>query len=101
MDGDTLWLEVAGVLYFGSAARLEDRLEAELVAHPEATGLVLDLRRVGRIDYTSAAVIQRVATDIEEAGMTVRVIAAGPPQGLVLLERLLGPDSPWLESGEP
>ncbi len=101
MDGDTLWLEVAGVLYFGSAARLEDRLEAELAAHPEATGLVLDLRRVGRIDYTSAAVIQRVATDIEEAGMTVRVIAAGPPQGLVLLERLLGPDSRWLESGEP
>ncbi len=101
MDGDTLWLEVAGVLYFGSAARLEDRLEAELAAHPEATGLVLDLRRVGRIDYTSAAVIQRVATDIEETGMTVRVIAAGPPQGLVLLERLLGPDSPWLERGEP
>lgn len=101
MDGDKLWLEVVGVLYFGSAARLEDVLEAELATHPEATGLVLDLRRVGRIDYTSAVVIQRVASDIEEAGMTVRVIAAGPPQGLVLLERLLGPDSPWLTRDEP
>ena len=101
MDGDTLWLEVVGVLYFGSASRLEDILESELAGHPDATGLVLDLRRVGRIDYTSAAVIQRVATEVEEAGMTVRVIAAGPPQGLVILERLLGADSPWLVRGDP
>ena len=101
MDGDTLWLEVAGVLYFGSASRLEDTLESELAAHPEATGLVLDLRRVGRIDYTSAVVIQRVAKEVEEGGMTVKVVAARPPQGLVILERLLGADSPWLVRGEP
>jgi SulP family sulfate permease len=100
VDGDTLWLEPGGVLYFGSAARLEDALEVELAAHPEAKALVLDLRRVGRLDYTSAIIIQRVAKEVEEAGLTVRILAGRPPQGQRILERLLGPDSPWLERND-
>ncbi len=96
LDGDTLWLEPVGVLYFGSAPRLEDVLEAEMAAHPEAQRLVLDLRRVGRLDYTSAIVIRRIATAVEEAGLSVRILAGKPPQGQRLLERLLGPESPWL-----
>ena len=100
MEGDTLWLEAVGVLYFGSAARFEDALEAELAAHPEAKALTLDLRRVGRLDYTSATVIQRVASEVEEAGLEVRILAGRAPQSLRLLERLLGRDSPWLQDND-
>ena len=59
-DG-TLRLEAVGVIYFGSIAAFDEALLDALAAHPETERLVLDLSRVGRIDYTGAQLIKRVA----------------------------------------
>src|SRR3712207_7916394 len=53
-DGTTLHLRPNGVLWFGSAARLEDAFLAHMGAHPEAERLVVHLDGLGRIDITGA-----------------------------------------------
>jgi len=89
----TLWLEPVGVLFFGSAQGLDETLLDELAKHPEAEELILDLRRLGRIDYTGALVIHRIALEAEQAGLNVSVIPGQPPQGELLLKRVFGDDS--------
>jgi len=91
-----LKLEPTGVLFFGSAHSLDETLVEELVKHPDVESLVLDLRRLGRIDYTGALVIQRIAQEAETAGLAVSVIPGQPPQGARLLRRVFGPDSQWI-----
>jgi SulP family sulfate permease len=92
----TLRLEPTGVLFFGSANSLDETIVEELVKHPDVKALILDLRRLGRIDYTGALVIQRVASEAELAGLSVRVIPGQPPQGARLLRRVFGKDSNWI-----
>ncbi|NKB39373.1 MAG: STAS domain-containing protein [Gammaproteobacteria bacterium] len=94
--GHTLRLSPVGVLYFGSAPELGEVLVQNLADHPDATKLVLDLRTVGRIDYTGALILQQVADDAEKSGLEVKIIPGGPLQGVRLLNRVLGKDSPWL-----
>jgi SulP family sulfate permease len=94
---ETLTLEPIGVLYFGSASDLNDALIAALAANPAAQHLVLDLRKVGRIDYTGALVIQQIAKQAEAAGLGVKIIPGQRPQGAKLLERVLAEDSRWIE----
>ncbi len=92
----TLTLEPVGVLYFGSAPTFDEALLNELAQHPTADALVIDLRKVGRIDYTGALVIKRLAADADAAGLSVTILAGQPPQGPRLMRRVLGPQSPWL-----
>ena len=95
-EQNTLYLEPTGVLFFGSAHSLDEALVAALVDHDDVEALVLDLRRLGRIDYTGALVIQRIAGEAESAGLSVRVIPGQPPQGARLLKRIFGKDSDWI-----
>ena len=60
-----LTLVPVGVFYFGSANVVDEALLAELVRHPDARRIILDLRRVGRIDYTGAMVLQRIAQSLD------------------------------------
>ena len=96
-----LRLEPVGVIFFGSTAALSDALMAALAAEPAARALTIDLRKVGRIDYTGAAIITGVARDAEVAGLRIHIISGQRPQGRELLERLLGADSPWLSKSPP
>jgi SulP family sulfate permease len=91
-----LLLEPVGVLYFGSAPVLDDALIAALSEHPLATRLVIDVRRVGRIDYTGALALHRVASDAAAAGLEVRIIPGMRPQGGLILERVFGADARWI-----
>jgi SulP family sulfate permease len=93
-DDDTLTLEPMGVLFFASAPPLDDALIEQLAQHPEASRLVIDLKRLGRIDYTGALAIKSVADEARQAGMEVE-IADVPTQSRRLLTRVLGPDSPY------
>lgn len=97
--GATLRLEPVGVLYFGSANVVDDALIAELAKYPDADRLVLDLRRVGRIDYTGALVLQRLVQDATLAGLEVQIIPGEVLQGRRLLARVFGADSPLIERG--
>ena len=97
---DELRLEPVGVLYFGSAPVLDDALIVALSEHPAARRLVIDLRRLGRIDYTGAVVLQRVATDAEVAGLHVRIIPGLPLQGREILLRVFGAQQHWIDESE-
>jgi len=89
-----LTLVPVGVFYFGSANVVDEALLAELVRHPDAKRIILDLRRVGRIDYTGAMVLQRIVADTQAAGLSVAIVPGDPPQGDRLLRRVFGEDSP-------
>ena len=64
-DARTLRIEPVGVLYFGSAPLLDEALIAELAANPDAEKLIIDLQKVGRIDYSGALIIQDIAAHAE------------------------------------
>ncbi|MFT5349621.1 MAG: SulP family sulfate permease, partial [Gammaproteobacteria bacterium] len=95
---NTLTLAPVGVLFFGSAPSLGEALIKNLAEHPDATKLVLDLRKVGRLDYTGALTLQQVASDAENSGLEIKIIAGGPLQGVRLLKRVLGENSSWLST---
>lgn len=95
-DEHTLHLAPVGVLFFGSAPMLGEILIQTLADHPDAKKLVIDLHRVGRLDYSAVITLQRVAKDAERSGLEVKIIPGGPAQTRRLLTRVLGPDSPWL-----
>jgi SulP family sulfate permease len=76
-DGE-LRLEPNGVLYFGSAPAMADVLNSQLAANPNATRLIIDLSRLGRIDYTGALVLRELTRDSEGAGLDVRIVGVPP-----------------------
>jgi SulP family sulfate permease len=70
-EAETLHLRPSGVLWFGSAARLEDAFLELLGAHPAAQRLVVHLDGVGRIDTTAALALRSLVRDAREAGLEV------------------------------
>ena len=93
----TLILAPRGVLFFGSASALDRALVDHLATYPLAARLVLDLQRLGRIDYTGAEALRRLADDADQAGLEVAVVNVPPHTG-GLLPRVFGDASPFLAS---
>lgn len=67
--GDTLHLELRGVLWFGSAPILERALLAHLEASGDLRRVILHLGGLGRVDLTGAMALRRLREDIESSGM--------------------------------
>lgn len=67
-DG-ALHMRPTGVLWFGVAQGLEDRLVDELARPPELGRLVLHLDGLGRLDITGAIAVRRVLEEARAAGM--------------------------------
>ncbi|MDP6182423.1 MAG: STAS domain-containing protein, partial [Gammaproteobacteria bacterium] len=88
-----LMFEPIGVLYFGSATVFDEALIRELAAHPDATRLTVDLRKIGRLDLTGAQALRSIALDARSAGLTVRITTGHAVQGSELLRRVIGEDS--------
>ena len=84
-----LTLRPAGVLYFGSANVVDDALLQALSEHPGAGRLMLDLSGVGRLDYTGALVLERVARDAIAGGLVVEIDPGPHAHVRTLLERVL------------
>lgn len=70
-EAETLHLRPRGVLWFGTAARLEDVFLDLLGAHPQSDRLVIHLDGVGRIDTTAALALRSLVRDAREAGLEV------------------------------
>lgn len=87
-DGATLVFTPRGVLWFGTAQRLDTVLIDSLAAYPEADRLVVDLARLGRIDTTGALVLRSVLDQARMAGLRAEVVGI-PPQSQNLTERVL------------
>jgi sulfate permease, SulP family len=86
VEGDTLEVRPAGVLWFATAADLHERLIDLLERNPGAARLRLALDGLGRIDLTGAMTLGHVLDDVRDAGMTIEVTGV-PPQARGLLER--------------
>jgi sulfate permease, SulP family len=72
-DGDVLHLRPAGVLWFGTAQKLDDRFIALLAENPDAERLEIHLLGLGRIDLTGALALEKVISDAKRAGLDVEV----------------------------
>ena len=96
-DGE-LTLEPVGVIYFGSVTAFDDALIRELALHPNATRLVIDLRKIGRLDFTGVQTLRDLAADATLAGLDVRIIPGHAIQGTKVLKRVIGEDSKYFAS---
>ncbi|GAA5103607.1 SulP family inorganic anion transporter [Haloechinothrix salitolerans] len=85
-----------GVLWFSTAQKLDAALLDALADHPDATRLVIELNRLGRIDTTGALVLRSVLDQARVAGLEAEVHDI-PPQSERLTHRVLGPDTDPLE----
>ncbi len=73
-EGDTLYLEPSGVLWFGSAPALEDLLHARLAEEPEVRRVVLRCGGLGRIDLTGAHTLREMITHAAAAGISMSLV---------------------------
>jgi SulP family sulfate permease len=78
VEGDSLIVTPAGVLYFGSAHQLAEQLLDLIAAHPEATRLVFDLEGIGRLDYTGAVTLRALGDEARDAGLQVELVRVPP-----------------------
>lgn len=88
MDGDTLHIRPRGVLWFGSAARLEDVLLRLIGEHPDAERLAVHLDALGRIDTTGALALRALLQQAREAGLVVEIVDV-PPRWRQLVARVI------------
>jgi SulP family sulfate permease len=88
-EGSTLHVRPQGVLYFGSAPALEERVAALVAADPAIDVVVLHLERLGRLDVTGVLALRSLIDDMHLAGVKVR-IAGSQPQAQRLLRSVLG-----------
>jgi len=86
---DTIHFRPHGSLWFGSVPTAEDALLRALAANPEAREVVIDLSRIGMIDYTASLSLQRLVDEARAAGAAVRVEHA-PPDARAAVETALG-----------
>ncbi len=87
VDGETLRIAPAGVLYFGSAVQLSERLLDLIAEHPDVRRVVFDLEGIGRLDYTGAMTLKGLGDDARRAGLDVEV-ARVPPAARRIVDRV-------------
>ncbi len=71
-EGDELHFKPYGVLWFATAARLEEFFLARL-GQSDARRLVLHLGGLGRIDVTGALILRELIRDAKKAGLVVEL----------------------------
>jgi SulP family sulfate permease len=83
-EGATLHLRPRGVLWFGTAPRVEDEFVRLLGEHRDSSRIVLHLDGLGRIDMTGALALRGALQRTREAGLAVEIADIRPRwQGLV------------------
>ena len=92
-EGDTLHLELRGVLWFGSAPLLERGLLAHLEGSADVRKVVFHLGGLGRVDLTGAMALRRLKEDVERGG-TVLEFREVPGHACRILKQVMG----WTEA---
>lgn len=93
VEDGTLMITPAGVLYFGSAPSLSQTLVDQLAEHDDEqiSRIVVDLSRLGRVDYTGVLALRGFIDDCESAGLDIR-IQKPPAHAKGTLHRAFGDD---------
>ena len=76
--GASLHVKPRGVLWFGAAQVLEDRILDELASRRGVQHLVLDLGALGRLDITGAMALRTVIDQARRAGISAEVVGVQP-----------------------
>lgn len=90
LEGDTLVLRPAGVIWFVTTPQLEQRFIAARAEHPEVTKLRIDFTNVGRFDYSGGATLATLVDDAVNAGVDVEIVNIPPHAGRALAAHLGG-----------
>ncbi len=90
--GDTLCVEPRGVLWFATVPQVERLVRRELATAPELDTVLIDLAGVGRLDYTGAAALGRLLTELRHAGVRVSVENIPPGAARAASVHLVEPD---------
>lgn len=96
---DTLVLQPAGVLFYGSAADIENAFGRLLASEPGVHRVVIDLEQLGRIDHTGVTTLQEFAAEVTDAGLGVQVVNI-PPHAAGIFERTGGIPTTFPEAGQ-
>lgn len=88
-EGKTLHVRPTGVLFFGSAHRLEDRLTELVGEHRDVERLVLHMQRLGRADVTGALSLREMISQFGEAGVQIEITDSTRTSSKIL-DRVLG-----------
>lgn len=91
-EAKVLHVQPIGVLFFGSAHRLEDQLTDLLGEHPDVSRVVLHMQRLGRVDVTGALALRDIMEHLEGAGVTTTVEDMTPTSHKIL-RRVLQDDA--------
>ena len=75
---ETLHLRPRGVLWFGTAARLEELLLKLVAEEQQVERLLVHLDGLGRIDVTGALALRSLLEEARAAGLAVEVVDAEP-----------------------
>ncbi len=87
VEGGVLHIRPHGVLWFGSAAALEEEIMALLPGEGGPESVRIHLRGLGRIDLSGALGLRQIMEDAERAGLTVEMVEV-PPHAQRILGRL-------------
>lgn len=77
-ENGTLTVRLRGVLFFGSAQGVDDRLVQTLADHPDVNRVVIDLAGVGRLDYTAARTLKAMSEHLESGHSEVEIVNINP-----------------------
>ena len=88
----TLHVRPQGVLWFGAAQALEDRLLAELARRPSIERMMIHLDGVGRLDITAAQTLHTVLDEARRGGVEVDVDGVRPEDRRLVDGVVLAPD---------
>jgi SulP family sulfate permease len=73
LEGATLTVLPHGVLWFATVPSVERLIRAELAEHAELDTVIIDMRGVGRLDYTGAAALARYVAELRSDGVNVAI----------------------------
>lgn len=76
--GDVLRVSPQGVLWFATVPIVDRLIRDELAASPDIKEVVVDLSGVGRLDFTGASSLARIADELVAAGIAVRTANIPP-----------------------
>jgi len=71
INDDVLTITPQGVLWFATVPGVDARLRAALAEHPHITALEIEMSAVGRLDYSGAAALARLAEESQANGLDV------------------------------
>jgi SulP family sulfate permease len=73
-DGTRVVIAPRGVLWFGTAHKLEGIVVNAIAAHDDVETLEIDLTGIGRLDFTGAEELRSLCADIETGGVMVSIV---------------------------